>query len=124
MPRRQGDPRLRGFARSMRREMTDAEFRLWSAIRDQKLEGLKFRRQSPIGAFIVDFFCPAHRLIVEIDGGQHFEDAGLAADLQRTRWLVGEGYRVLRFTNLDVLNNLDGVCRVIVEATAPSRPST
>ena len=71
-----------------------------------------------------DFFCPAHRLIVEIDGGQHFEDAGLAADLQRTRWLVGEGYRVLRFTNLDVLNNIDGVCRVIVEATAPGRPST
>jgi very-short-patch-repair endonuclease len=119
MPRRPPDPRLRGFARSMRKEMTEAEFRLWSEIRGQKVEGLKFRRQIPIGPFIVDFFCPAHGLIVEIDGGQHFEDEAIAADRRRTAWLQAQGYRVLRFTNADVRSHLDGVCRVIVEALAP-----
>ena len=119
MPRRLVDPRLRDFARSMRREMTEAELRLWSQIRDQRLDGLKFRRQVPIGPYIADFFCPARRLIVEIDGSQHFEDDVLAADLRRTQWLGSEGYRVLRFTNRDVLSNLEGVCRIIVEAAAP-----
>ncbi|MCX5513020.1 hypothetical protein C3941_01930 [Kaistia algarum] len=118
MPGHPADPRLRGFARSMRKKMTEPEFRLWSEIRDQKLEGLKFRRQVPIGPFIVDFFCPAHRVIVEIDGGQHFEDETIAADLRRTAWLQTQGYRVLRFTNVDVVSNLEGVCRVIVETVA------
>jgi len=123
MSRRQADPRLRGFARSMRKEMTQAEFRLWPQIRGQKLQGLKFRRQAPIGPFIVDFFCPAHRLIVEIDGGQHFDDETIVADERRTAWLVAQGYRVLRFTNLDVAHNLEGVCRAIVETATPGQRS-
>ncbi len=123
MSRRPADPRLRGFAPTMRKTMTEAEFRLWTVPRGRTLEGLKFRRQGPIGPFIVDFFCPAHRLIVEIDGGQHFEDEGIEADARRTAWLQAQGYRVLRFTNPDVLTNLDGVCQTILAAIADPRSS-
>ena len=121
MPRRPSDPRLRGFALTMRKTMTEAELRLWTGLRGRALEGLKFRRQVPIGPFIVDFFCPAHRLIVEIDGGQHFEDEGIEADARRTAWLQALGYCVLRFTNPDVLTNLEGVCQTILAATADTR---
>jgi len=107
----------------MRKTMTEAEFRLWGVLRDQTLEGLKFRRQVPIGLFIVDFFCPAHRLIVEIDGSQHFEQDGLEADLRRTAWLEAQGYRILRFTNSDVLTNLEGVGQSILKAVAPEPDS-
>ena len=118
------DPHLRGFARSMRKAMTEAELRLWTELRDQKLDGIKFRRQVPIGPFIADFVAPRHRLIIELDGAHHYEDGAIAADLRRSSWLEGEGYNVLRFTNLDVLTNLDGVCRAITEAVhaVPSSP--
>jgi very-short-patch-repair endonuclease len=98
-------------SRALRRNSTDAERRLWSALRDRRLQGYRFRRQYPIGAFIVDFACTLHRLVVEVDGGQHAQSA---ADSRRTAWLAGEGWRVLRFWNNDVLANTEGVVQVIL----------
>jgi adenine-specific DNA-methyltransferase len=92
-------------ARRLRRDATDAEQKFWLEVRDRRLGGFKFRRQATIGPFVVDFLCAAALLIVEIDGGQH--DA--ASDAARTAYLESRGYRVLRFWNIDVLTNMDGV---------------
>jgi very-short-patch-repair endonuclease len=99
--------------------MTDAEQRLWSALRAHRLDGLSFRRQAPIGSFIVDFVCHERRLIIEIDGGQHAESE---RDVERDRWLASKGYRVLRFWNSDVLRNRDSVLQVIVETASQATP--
>ncbi|MET4636277.1 endonuclease domain-containing protein [Kaistia defluvii] len=125
MSRRIADPRQLGFARTMRRNMTEAEFRLWLRLRARAVEGLKFRRQVPIGPFIVDFFCAERRLVVEIDGSQHFAEAAIAADARRTAWLEARGFRVLRLTNPDVMNNVEAVYRAIADAAEqpPSEPS-
>ena|ERR1700723_1107488 len=101
------------IARTLRRNPTDAEIRLWSAPRDRRLAGYRFRRQHPIGPFVVDFACTKHQLIVEADGGQHNDNA---VDEERTEWLKREGWRVLRFWNNDILNNTDGVIETIVAA--------
>ena len=90
-------------ARTLRREMTEAEKRLWQILRSRQTEGYRFRRQVPIGGFIADFVCHEARLIVEIDGGQH--DPSSEAEASRTRFLEAEGYRVLRFWNNEVLDN-------------------
>jgi len=121
MARRTVDPSHRGFARAMRKTMTGPEFRLWSVLRGGRLEGLRFRRQTPIGPFIVDFFCPEIGLIVELDGDQHFHDAGEESDRRRDRWLAEAGYRVLRFANVDVTGNMDGVCWAILAAAEDYR---
>jgi very-short-patch-repair endonuclease len=98
----------------MRRDPTIAERRLWQALRARHLAGTKFRRQAPIGAYIVDFVAPTAKLIVEVDGGQH---AGTSErDLARTRALEAEGYRVIRFWNNDIIDNLDGVLQAIVDS--------
>jgi len=117
MPHHPVSDRQRGNARRLRREMTDAERKLWYAVRAQRLYGMTFRRQVPIGRFIVDFFCPAHRLIIELDGGQHGADEALGYDTQRSAWLAANGYRVLRFWNRELLTNIDGVLTAILEAT-------
>jgi very-short-patch-repair endonuclease len=103
-------------ARELRKGSTDAERRLWSHLRLKQLDSFRFRRQQPIGVYIVDFFCPEASLIIEIDGGQH--DANAARDAVRTRWLEAEGYRVIRFWNNDVLANTEGVLLAIREALA------
>jgi very-short-patch-repair endonuclease len=99
-------------ARRLRRDATDAERRLWSALRDRRLEGYRFRRQYPIGRFIVDFACTRYRLIIEADGSQHAEDE---ADRKRTVALEEQGWRVLRFWNNDVLANTNGVVETILK---------
>jgi very-short-patch-repair endonuclease len=99
--------------------MTDAERRLWSALRGHRLDGLSFRRQTPIGRVIVDFVCHERRLVIEVDGGQHAENA---RDIERDRWLASKGYRVLRFWNNDVLRNRSGVLEMIVTAAAEHTP--
>jgi very-short-patch-repair endonuclease len=112
-------PTMRRFAKSLRHDMTDTERRLWSALRAHRLNGLSFRRQTPIGRYIVDFVCQDYRLFIELDGGQY---ANATADVERDRWLASKGYRVLRFWNSDVLKNRDGVLSVIVEAVRASTP--
>tara|TARA_R110000868_G_scaffold5084_2_gene31429 strand:+ start:2624 stop:2959 length:336 start_codon:yes stop_codon:yes gene_type:complete len=98
----------------MRRNMTEAELRLWLHLRNGAL-GFHFRRQHPLGSYIVDFACLERRLIVEVDGGQHNLPAGLAHDAKRTQWLNETGFRVIRFWNDDVLKNTHGVVEQIIE---------
>jgi very-short-patch-repair endonuclease len=93
--------------------MTDAELRVWRMLRLRQIGDYKFRRQVPIGRYIGDFVCHEARLIVEVDGGQH--DASSLGEIERTRFLEGEGYRVLRFWNNEVLANLDGVYEIIAK---------
>ena len=85
----------------MRRGATDAERRLWSLVRSGRLSGYKFRRQHPLGPYIVDFICISKRLVIEVDGGQHMDDAD--NDAARSEWLAIQGYRVVRFWNNEVL---------------------
>jgi very-short-patch-repair endonuclease len=100
----------------MRSEMTPAELKLWNAVRAHRLMGLSFRRQLPLAGYIVDFACPAHKLIVELDGSQHGDDAAAARDTSRTEKLISLGWAVIRFWNDDVLHDIDGVCQHIVSA--------
>ena len=101
-------------ARNLRQNMTEAERRVWRMLRLRQIDGCKFRRQVPIGWYIADFVCHEARLIVEIDGGQH--DRSSTAEAERTAFLQGQGYRVLRFWNNEVLENLDGVYQTIATA--------
>ncbi len=106
--------RLRKNAKSMRKAMTDAELKLWSTVRAHRLMDLGFRRQFPVGNYIVDFACPEKRLIVEVDGSQHYEPAAQAYDAKRASFIERSGWSVLRFTNVDVLKDIEGVCNHIV----------
>ncbi len=101
-------------ARDLRKHMTEAEKRLWYLLRRHNLLGNLFRRQAPIGHYIVDFACLKERLLIEIDGGQHADQ--IAQDAQRTAWLEQRGFRVMRFWNNEVLGNTEGVLEIIVRA--------
>ena len=112
-------------ARTLRQNRTDAERALWQRLRRKQLDGLRFRQQVPLGPYIVDFLCAKHRLIIEVDGGQH---AGATVDRTRTAWLEGRGFRVMRFWNNDVLQNLNGVIETILlalrsEGSPPPQPA-
>jgi very-short-patch-repair endonuclease len=98
-------------ARGLRQSSTDAERRMWSALRDRRLLRFKFRRQHPIGHYVVDFACTEYRLVIEIDGGQHSESA---ADIRRTAGLESQGWKLIRFWNNDVLGNTNGVVETIL----------
>jgi very-short-patch-repair endonuclease len=107
-------PEIRSRARAMRKEQTPAEATLWSRLRDGRLNGLKFRRQHPIGPFIADFYYPAGKLVIELDGGGHLNQQEY--DAARTDWLNSQGCRVLRFTNDEVRFRLDAVLEAIIQA--------
>jgi very-short-patch-repair endonuclease len=109
------------IARRLRSNQTDAERRLWLLLRDRRLAGYKFRRQRPIGPYIADFASIRHRLIVEVDGGQH---ADSSADAKRTAWLERYGWRVIRIWNNEVSNNPDGVADHILSKLASQPPLT
>jgi very-short-patch-repair endonuclease len=98
-------------ARLLRKRSTPAESALWDALKARRLRGLRFRYQHPVGPFILDFYCPAAKLVVEVDGDSHLQR--LSYDLSRTDQLRSYGYRVLRFTNELVLNDLGAVLREI-----------
>ena len=104
---------LKPYSRRLRRDMTDAEQRLWFHIRRKQLHGAQFYRQKPIGRYIVDFYAPAARLVVELDGGQHFDAAGMARDAARDGHLRQLGLRVLRFDDAQMLRETDAVIEVI-----------
>ncbi|MFL5297093.1 MAG: endonuclease domain-containing protein [Phenylobacterium sp.] len=101
-------------AREFRRDDTEAEARLWNALRARRLGGWKWKRQVPWGPYFVDFLCREALLAVEVDGGQHADR--IAYDERRTAYLARAGFRVLRFWNSDVLTNRDGVCLTILDA--------
>ena len=113
------------LARSMRRDPTDAEAKLWCCLRRGQLDGFRFRRQHPVGRYIPDFYCHAAKLAIELDGGQHALADGRAHDSRRDQTLVEQGIRILRFWNTDVLRNLRGVLMEIWEALhTPGPPRT
>jgi very-short-patch-repair endonuclease len=115
--------RLRSNARVLRKNSTDAERLLWSELRNHRLNGNGFRRQVPIGSFIADFMCHDARLVIELDGGQHFSDDQERADAARTAVIQGKGFRVLRFSNHDVMTNRAGVLETIVAALEARAPT-
>jgi very-short-patch-repair endonuclease len=104
-------PKIFGRAKALRRDMTEAEARLWKHLRAHRMGDVHFRRQHAIGNYIVDFCAPRRKLVVELDGSQHLEQT--AYDAERTEFLKTKGYKVLRFWNNDVMNNLDAVLTVI-----------
>jgi len=108
-----------GRSRLLRQNSTDAELRLWRRLRSRSLNGHKFVRQEPIGPFIVDFVCRERRLVIEVDGGQHADNA---RDVQRDKWLVDHRYRILRFWNNDVVGNINGVLETIAAALDAETP--
>jgi very-short-patch-repair endonuclease len=108
------DPNQTEKCRRLRRDLTGPERRLWSALRSRRAAKLKVRRQYPVGPYVVDFVCPEHRVVVELDGDSHIGRAG--RDRQRQSYLESEGYRVLRVGNDDVLNDLDAVVAAVLLA--------
>jgi very-short-patch-repair endonuclease len=98
-------------ARSLRRSLTTPEFLLWRQIRNRQLDGYKFVRQEPIGPYYADFACRERRLVIEVDGGQH---ADSISDCRRDRYLTASGYRVVRFWNNEVVENIDGVLQALL----------
>ena len=109
--------RQRRNAKSMRRVMTDAELKLWNELRAHRLMGLSFRRQVPIGPYIVDFACSDKKLIVEVDGSQHADAEYAERDAQRSAYLKGSDWTILRFWNDDVIRDIDNVCQhIVIEA--------
>ena len=107
-------------ARALRNSATDAERKLWQHLRNRQFDGLKFRRQYPIAGYVADFACPAIRLVIELDGGQHLEQQQY--DQERTKKLASNGYQVVRFWNDDVLFRIEAVLDAIhrmIDATPP-----
>ena len=111
---------LTSRSRKLRQNATDAERKLWSVLRSRQLNGFKFRKQVEIDGYVVDFLCPEKRLIIEVDGGQHTPEG----DARRTAHLESQGFRVIRFWNNEVLENLDSVWTAIEEAlSTPPHPA-
>jgi very-short-patch-repair endonuclease len=110
----------RSKAKELRRDMTDAERIIWYNVRAHRFQGAGFRRQTPIGPYVVDFVSHAAKLIIEVDGGQHFEPENIARDARRDEFVTAQGYRVLRFNNLDVMRNRPGVLETIAAALGGS----
>jgi very-short-patch-repair endonuclease len=115
--------RLGANARELRKNSTDAERILWSELRDHRLNGIGFRRQVPIKNYIADFACHAAKVVVELDGGQHFSDQAEAADAARSAVIAARGFQVLRFSNHDVMTNRAGVLETIAAAVVARAPT-
>jgi very-short-patch-repair endonuclease len=116
------DPGLKGKARSLRAKLTDAEQRLWARLRRKQILGVQFYRQKPLGKYIADFYAPGARLVVEVDGSQHFDPRRAEHDRRRTVYLKRLGLRVLRFTDRQVLLELDSVAEEIFRAVEEKNP--
>jgi very-short-patch-repair endonuclease len=110
---------LRDYARTLRKNQTEAERNLWKLLRAKRLDNWKFRRQYPIGSYIVDFAFPSARLIVEADGSQHAENA---YDVRRDAWLASQGWRVIRFWNHHILNDTETVLTAVFDALSGPLP--
>jgi very-short-patch-repair endonuclease len=106
------DRKTVGMVRRLRRQMTDAEAKLWYFLRDRRFVRFKFVRQAPIGPYVVDFLCRESKLVIELDGGQHVESA---RDAVRDAYITEQGYRVVRFWNSDVFANREGVLTMILQ---------
>jgi very-short-patch-repair endonuclease len=107
------EKQLKALSQNLRKNMTDAENTLWIRLRRKQLNGHHFYRQKIVGKYIVDFYCPKAGIAIELDGGQHYSEAGRAKDSKRDEVLTRMGLRVLRFSDRDVFENIDGVLRKI-----------
>jgi len=106
---------LKQFSRNLRKNQTDAEKLLWSRVRRKQIKDYQFFRQKPIGSYIADLYCKDAKLVIEIDGGQHYENQNIMADRKRNEYFQKLGLRVMRFTNLDILKNIENVVNKIYE---------
>jgi very-short-patch-repair endonuclease len=122
MPKRPISDFKRKAAKALRANTTTAEDILWRHLRRLEIRGSHFRRQVPIGPYVADFACLKERLIIEVDGSQHGEEANSRRDEDRTRWLNSEGYRAMRFWNNDVMSKTEAVMEAIHDATAVTPP--
>lgn len=104
--------------RNLRRNSTDAENKLWAILRNRQLGGVKFRRQFPLGKYISDFYSPEFKLAIEADGGQHYDEKGKRRDELRTEELSQLGIEILRFSDWEILNNIEGVWEIIQKTIA------
>ena len=114
---------LKSLARELRTNATDAEVILWNRLRRKAIQNVQFFRQRPVGPFIVDFIAPSVRLVIEIDGGQHFAPEAARKDRQRDEHLERLGYSTLRFTDIDIMKNLDAVVEEIYRRIGEARKS-
>ena len=112
------DNRMKYIARKLRNNATESESKLWQYIRRKQIEGLQFYRQRPLGRYVADFYCPAKKLIIEIDGGQHYENGELIKeDIEREKYLKNVlKLKILRFTNTDIAHNISAVIDKIVDS--------
>ena len=109
-------PSTRGKRKNLRKSQTEAEVALWQKLRDREFMGYKFYRQYGIGEYIADFYCPQHKLVIEIDGSQHYSDDGREYDESREKYMSSLGIKTIRFNNLDVLQSIEGVLAEIAKA--------
>lgn len=116
MPHQMLSTQQKFFAKKLRHDLTDAERILWRALRGPPFVFYKFRRQCPIGIYITDFLSHTAKLVIELDGGQHNEESQCSKDAERDEWFEGQGYKVLRFWNNEVGNNLEVVLEAILQA--------
>jgi very-short-patch-repair endonuclease len=114
MPYKRTSPSGYQQAHQLRQAQTSAEIRLWTFLRRKQIQGARFRRQHALGPYVVDFCAPGRKLVIEIDGAQHSEQAEY--DAERTAYLSSRGYRVLRFWNAEIMNDIDHVLNVILQA--------
>ena len=110
--------------RNLRKNQTDAEKKLWAILRNRQVSGTKFKRQFSIGRYILDFYSPEYKLGIEADGGGHYEDTGRQRDKVRKRELSKLGIEILRFSDLDILNNIEGVWEVIRQTIGSKRSNS
>jgi very-short-patch-repair endonuclease len=112
--------KLKKYSQELRKNMTEAERLLWSRIRKKQIKGFSVYRQRIIGNYIVDFYCPRAKLIIEIDGGQHYTDKGIEEDKKRDEYMRDLGFKVLRFSSREIIKNLDGVMqKIYIESNLP-----
>ena len=114
--------KLKNTARILRKNMTDTENLLWSRIRRKQLKGYQFYRQKTVGNYIVDFYCPSARLIIELDGSQHYEEEGTRKDKVRDQYLTGLGFQVMRFPSIEVFDYINGIVDEIYEQLPVESP--
>ena len=100
---------IKKIAKTLRKNSTIQEKRLWNLLKNRQFHNLKFKRQSPIGKYVVDFICHERKLIIELDGGQHNENKNIENDIERTNFLESLGFKVIRFWNNNIYKNIDGV---------------
>ncbi len=108
--------KLKEHSRELRKNMTEAEIYLWVNIRLKQLKGLQFYRQKIIGNYIVDFYCPRAKLVIEVDGSQHYVEPKIESDKARDAYLIEQGLKVLRFTDADIFENIEGVIDVLLKS--------